>query len=150
MGFFDGKEKNEEEQANTEAESNVKEFKPGKIGFAIWDVGGTAYRMKLRTGAIKELESRYKTSLMKLIDTGETMPPLSVMLDIIHAAMQDYNHGIKMKDVEALFDKYVDEGGSQTDFFVGPYMDVFTVSGFFSKSLTEDMQETLEKAKEKM
>ena len=150
MNFFDNKEKTEAEQQSTENTDKVQEFKPSTKGFAIWDVGGTGYKMKLRTGGIKELENRYKTNLMKLIDTGDSMPPLSVMLDVVHVAMQEWNHGVKIKDVEALFDKYVDEGGSQTDFFVGPYMDVFTASGFFSKSLTEDMKETLEKAKESM
>ena len=48
----------------------------------------------------------------------------------------------------AMFDQYVREGGSQLNFYTEVYMQIFQVSGFFSVSLTNQMQGALEEAKE--
>ena len=78
------------------------------------------------------------------------MPPLTVMLDVAHVAMKPWNHGVKMKDVEALFDRYMENGGSQLEFFAGVYMEIFMVSGFFSQTMAKDLSETMGKAREEM
>lgn len=125
--------------------------KKGRKMFAIWEVAGEVYRLKLTTTEIVELESRYKTNLMNIMGTGQGgMPALSVMLDVTHAAMKKMHHGIGKKNVQELFSKYIDEGGSQLEFYTSVYMDIFAVSGFFSASLTDQMQESLEDAKEIM
>lgn len=149
MELFGKKDKTMEayEEA-TEMETNVvpmEEQKKKKTPFAIWTVGGNEYKLKLKTAAIKQLETKYKTNLMNIMGTGEGgMPALTVMLDIAHAAMKDWNHGIKAEDVADLFDQYLEEGGSQLQFYTSVYMNIFAVSGFFSASLTEQMQSTLE------
>ena len=76
------------------------------------------------------------------------MPALKIMLTITHYAMKDYNANIKFKDVQNLFDKYVDEGGSQLEFFTKVIMDIYKVSGFFTESQTEMMEEKQEEMKE--
>lgn len=166
MGFFDknntapsavdaaNTEEFVEDQAEAvEEEEKVVEMPKKKVRkpFAFWEVGGKAYKMKLKTPAITELESRYKTNLMNIMGSGQGgMPALSVMLDVAHTAMKDWEHGITKSGVQALFDKYIDEGGSQLEFYTTVYMDIFSVSGFFSASLTDQMQESLEEAKEIM
>jgi len=166
MGFFDkdktpsavdaamAEEKTEMQQdMETEEEGKVVEMpkKKGRKPFALWEVGGEAYRLKLRTPDIVELEQRYKTNLMNIMGTGQGgMPALSVMLDVTQAAMKKMHHGITKNMVQELFSKYIDEGGSQLEFYTSVYMDIFAVSGFFSASLTDQMQESLEEAKEIM
>lgn len=141
---------NIEEAAEKKEETAAEKKK--SIGFAVWNVGGTGYKLKFNTGGIKELESRYKTNVLNLMrpKDDESIPPLTVMLDVTHVAMKPWNHGIKMKDVEALFDRYMEDGGSQMEFYAGEYMDIFMVSGFFSRSLAEDISGTMEKAREEM
>ena len=79
--------------------------------------------------------------------TGEGgMPALTVMLDIAQNAMKDWQHGVNKSMVADLFDKYLAEGGSQLQFYTSVYMNIFAVSGFFSTTLTEQMQSTLEDA----
>lgn len=139
-----------EEAAEKKEETTAEKKK--SIGFAVWNVGGAGYKLKLKTGGVKELESRYKTNVLNLMrpKDDESIPPLSVMLDVTHVAMKPWNHGIKMADVEALFDRYMEDGGSQMEFYAGEYMDIFMVSGFFSRSLAEDISGTMEKAREEM
>lgn len=108
--------------------------------FALWSVGGYAYRLKLKTQAINELERKYKTNLLSLLGSEAGLPALNVMLDIAHAAMVPWHNGIRHGAVEAMFDMYVDEGGSQLQFYKDVYLEIFKASGFFSKEMLEDMK----------
>lgn len=142
----------EEAQQAQEAQEMTEEVQEAekpkkKAPWAIWAVGGREYRLKLTTPKIMELEKKYKTNLMNIMGTGDGgMPALTVMLDVAHAAMEKFEHGVKLQDVIKLFDKYEDEGGSQLEFYTKVYMNIFAVSGFFSTSLTEQMQDSLEEA----
>jgi len=84
---------------------------------------------------------------MNILGNGN-MPALKIMLTITHYAMKDYNANIKFKDVQEMFDRYVDDGGSQLEFFTKVIMDIYKVSGFFTEAQTEMMEENLEKAEE--
>ena len=108
--------------------------------FEIWEVNGEEYKLKLKTSSIIALEEKFDTSLMNLLAMGESIPPLNVMLLVTHYAIKDYNHSIKLNDVYDLFDKYCEEGGSQLDFYQKIYMGIFQVSGFFTPSMTVEMQ----------
>lgn len=116
--------------------------------FAIWEVDGEEYKLKLKTSTICSLEEKLNISLMDVLGTVNTMPPLSIMLTITHGAMKEWNNGIKRADVDILFDKYVEEGGSQLDFFANVFMDIYKVSGFFTQAAAEKMEAQQEKAKE--
>lgn len=145
MGFFDEEDSTEE----VEGKINNEEKNERKRPYAIWTVAGREFKLKLTTAVITELEKKYKTNLLNVLGSGQGgMPALTVMLDITHGAMKKFEHGIKRDDVTSIFDKYTEEGGSQLNFYTEVYMDIFAVSGFFSDSLTEKMEETLEEAKE--
>lgn len=141
-------EKEEQQAVETQGEAPEEET-PKRKPFALWEVGGRTYKLKLRTPAIVELEQKYKTNLMNIMGSGQGgMPALSVMLDVAHAAMKDWQHGITKTEVQNLFAKYVEEGGSQLSFYMTVYMEIFTVSGFFSVNLSNQMSGALQEAKE--
>ena len=54
------------EAAGEAEESKVVEM-PKRKPFALWEVGGQSYKLKLKTSAIVELESKYKTNLMNIM-----------------------------------------------------------------------------------
>lgn len=164
MGFFDknkdaandaaaveaaNMEESQGMQAEETQEKAPEEAAPKRKPFALWGVGGKSYKLKLRTPAIVELEQKYKTNLMNIMGSGQGgMPALSVMLDVAHAAMKDWQHGITKNEVQNLFEKYIAEGGSQLSFYMTVYMEIFTVSGFFSVNLSNQMSGALQEAKE--
>lgn len=162
MGFFDkdknavsmveaanAGEKAEEQQETGAAEENKVIEMPKRKPFALWEVRGKSYKLKLKTTAIVELENKYKTNLMNIMGAGQGgMPALSVMLDVTHAAMKDWQHGITKSEVQNLFEQYVDEGGSQLAFYMSVYMEIFAVSGFFSANLSNQMTDAMTEAKE--
>ena len=67
--------------------------------FEIWEVGEEEYKLKLKTSAIVKLEEKYQTGLMNLIQIGENLPPLKIMLQVTHEAMKDWHHGIKLEKI---------------------------------------------------
>ena len=124
-----------------------------KQPFALWKVGDTEYKLKLTTQEIIRLESLFNANLLSVISSNtenNEMPPLKVMLLITHGAIKKYNHGIKEKDVIALFDKYEEEGGSQLSFMTDVFLPIFQVSGFFSQAQADTMNKNIEEAKEQM
>ena len=141
MGLFDKDKENTTEVENTEEMSNVT---PMRIPFATWTVGDTDYRLRLDVSAIEELEMKFKTNLLNLLGDNGNMPAIKVMLDVVHKAAQKYQHNLKRDDVAKLYQKWIDEGHSQIEFYLQVFMGVYKASGFFSKS----MNETIGKAQE--
>ena len=115
--------------------------------FAIWEVNGTEYKLKLKTATVGQLEEKLGRSLIAVFGT-DGMPPLSVMLTIVHGAMKDWNANIKRSDVDELFDRYLEEGGSQLEFFATIFMDIYKVSGFFTTKQIQEMEMNQEKIQE--
>lgn len=74
MGFFDKKdaameaaaveaaniEEKQERQEEEAQDEAPEEATPKRKPFALWEVGGKTYKLKLRTPAIVELEQKYK------------------------------------------------------------------------------------------
>ena len=87
---------------------------------------------------IEKLENKYKCNIMHLVDD---MPALSVMLTIIQAAMLPWEHGVKYDDILNLFDKYVEEGGSQIDLYKNVVIPTLAVSGFFAPKMAAEILE---------
>ena len=120
-----------------------------RLPYATWNVDGVEYKLKLATSETTKLEEKFKTNLMTII-SGDNLPALKIMLTVAHSALLKYHHGIKYDDVEEMFDKYLEEGGSQTAFFTDVFMPIYNASGFFSGSMEAKMTKGLEAAKEQL
>lgn len=118
-----------------------------KKPYAIWEVNETEYKLKLKTATIAQLEEKLGRSLVAVFGT-DGMPPLSIMLTIVHGAMKDWNSNLKRKDVDDLFDQYLDEGGSQLEFYATTFMDIYKVSGFFTTKQIQEMEMNQEEIQE--
>jgi hypothetical protein len=125
----------EEEQPAVETEA-TEEVAEKKAAFSYWTVGGKDYKLKLTTEQVMRLETKYGKNPITLI-MSDDMPPLSVMLTFAQAALTPWHHGIKYEDVRKLYDRYLDEGGSMTDFYNKILGRCFAISGFFSRDQKE-------------
>ena len=106
--------------------------------FAYWEVGGNKDRLKRKTAGIQGIENKYKKTLMMFLDT---MPPLSLMLEIVHTAMQPWHKGVTIKHVQALYDKYTDDGGDHISFWKDIFIEVYKASGFFTQEMLQNLAE---------
>lgn len=137
----------DDETKASDIKDAVKPKKEKKAPFAYWTVGGKEYKLKLTTAVICQLEDKFKSNLLNLLDG---VPPLAIMLTITQGAMKTWEHGIKYVDVQELFDKYCEEGGTQLTFMTDVLMEIYKVSGFFSEEQQAAMNEKMEEAKEMM
>ncbi|MCA5011017.1 hypothetical protein HP393_21455, partial [Clostridioides difficile] len=93
---------------------------------------------------------KFKCNLLNILSNSGGVPPLAVMLSITQGAMKTWKHGIKYTDVQAMFDKYCEEGGTQLSFMADVLMPIYSVSGFFSEDQQTEMDRKLEEVKEVM
>lgn len=100
--------------------------------FTTFTVKDKDYKLKLTARACVELEKKLGTNplniLSKMAETEE-VPSFEVLLNILHAAMEHFNHGISMNEVYDIYDDFVDEGKTMID-LVPIILDIFKTSGF--------------------
>lgn len=133
----------------TTSEDTVAD-KNKRTPFAYWNVGGREHKLKLTTAVICQLEDKFKCNLLNILSNSGGVPPLAVMLSITQGAMKTWEHGIKYTDVQNMFDKYCEEGGTQLSFMADVLMPIYSVSGFFSEDQQTEMDRKLEEVKEVM
>lgn len=110
--------------------------------FHYWEVSDRTYKLKLTTSTIEKLENKYRTNILNLVSGGD-IPPLSVMLTIIQAAIAPWEHGVSYADVKKLYDTWSESGGNQMDLFTNVLMPTLAVSGFFTQKQADSMMESL-------
>ena len=74
----------------------------------------------------------------------DDIPPLSVMLTIIQAAMEPWNHGMSYMKVQNVYDIWADEeGGNQSDLYTKVVLPTLAVSGFFTAEQAETLMQEI-------
>ena len=97
----------EKDEMKEEKVVNLDEEKKKRKPFWYWTVKCRDYRLKLKASTIGKLENKYRQNIMNLV---EDMPSLSVMLTIIQAAMEPWEHGIDYPDIQKIYDSWTEEG----------------------------------------
>ncbi len=133
-----------DEEIMVQKEEKVVEFEEKKTRRPChyWTVDGHDYKLKLTTRTIEQVERKYGRNILTLV-SDDGVPPLSVMLTIIQAAMTKWEHGISYHKIQDLFDKWVEDGGNQVTFLSEIVMPTLAVSGFFTEKQGESMQEEM-------
>ena len=134
----------DELQAEEPQEMIPKKAAAKRQPYAVWEICGVEYKLKLTAADIVKLEQRYRRNLLLYL-TDDGIPAIADMLTVVQAAMRLYHHGMTFLAVQGLYDTYIEEGGDQTSFMADVLMPLLEVSGFFTQSqaeqLTQGMQE---------
>lgn len=91
-------------------------------------VGTETYKLRLNTRAIIVLEKQLGCNPISIFGDGDTIPTISTMVSILHASLQQYQHNITMDAAYDIFDRYLADGHSMTD-FLPVIIEIFRVSG---------------------
>ena len=109
--------------------------------YTTWTVNEEDYKLRLSARQVCDIEEKLGVNLLKIFlpKPGEefNLPPLKVMLIIVHGALQKFHHGLKLDDVYNLFDDYVSDGYGQTELMTDIILPLFEVSGFLPKEKQE-------------
>lgn len=109
----------------------------------LWKVGNEEYKLRLNVSGSLALERRLNgrnpMDMLMQIQQGK-LPSLTAVLAVIHAAMQKFHHGITMHDMQKIYERYVEFGGTFTD-LIPVVMEVFEDAGFFKSEPTAEETE---------
>lgn len=99
------------------------------MNFINFEVGNTTYKLRLNTRGIVLLEKQLGCNPINIFGASyDTVPTITVMVTILHASLQQYNHGITLNDAYDIFDEYLAAGNATTD-FIPVIMDIYKASG---------------------
>lgn len=90
--------------------------------------GGKQYRLRLNTRNIVALEKQLGCNPLTIFGNGEVVPTVSAMVNVLFYSLQQYNHGIGLNEAYDIFDTYLADGNSMTD-FIQVILEVYKVSG---------------------
>lgn len=93
-----------------------------------FEAGNKSYKLRLNTRNIVALEKQLGCNPLSIFGDGETLPPVSTMITILHSALQQLNHGISLNDAMDIFDDYLEDGNEMAS-FIAVIIDIFKASG---------------------
>ena len=98
-----------------------------------FSAGGKEYKLRLNTRNIVSLEKALGMNPLAIFGNGETMPTITTLVTILHASLQQYQHNITLDDAYDIFDNYLADGNTMTD-FIPVLLDLYRVSGLSRKT----------------
>lgn len=98
--------------------------------------GNKDYKLRLDTRGIVALEKKIGCNPLAIFGKGDTIPTVSTMVAILHASLQSYQHSISMDDAYNIFDEYLADGNTTTD-FINEIIEIYKASGIINDKLVE-------------
>lgn len=99
-------------------------------------VGDKEYKLKLNTKNIISLEKQLGCNPLSIFGKGDTIPTVSVMVNILSASLQQYQHNITVNDAYDIFDRWLEDGNSITD-FIPVILEIYKVSGLIGNEVDD-------------
>lgn len=96
--------------------------------FVDFTAGNKNYKLRLNTRNLIVLEKQLGSNPLSIFGEGETIPTITQMVNILYCSLQQYNHGITLNDAYDIFDEWLADGNSATD-FIHIILEIFKVSG---------------------
>ena len=107
------------------------------MNYINFEAGNQNYKLRLNTRNIVLLEKQLGCNPLNIFGNGETVPTITVMVTVLHAALQQYNHGINLNDAYDIFDSYLADGHASTD-FIPVIIDIYKASGIIPDDKREE------------
>ena len=98
------------------------------MNYVDFTAGNKDYKLRLSTRAVVALEKQIGMNPLSIFGNGDTIPTITVMVNVLHAALQQLNHGITLNDAYDIFDDYLADGHAMTD-FLPVIIELYKVSG---------------------
>lgn len=97
-------------------------------------IGKKELKLRLDARSCVALEKKLgKSPLAIFMDSQDgDLPKLEDLISVLHASLQKYNKGYTEEKTYDLYDSFVEDGKTFTE-FIPIVMDIFKVSGFFKE-----------------
>lgn len=93
-----------------------------------FEAGNKTYKLRLNTRGVIALEKQLGCNPLAIFGTGDTIPTVTTMVQILHASAQQLNANVSLNDAYDIFDAYLAEGHTMTD-FIPVILDIYKTSG---------------------
>lgn len=94
--------------------------------------GTNEYKLRLSIRATVALEKQLGVNPLMIFEDGEKIPTISTMVSILHASLQQYNHGISLDKAYDIFEVWLNDGNTVVD-FLPVIIDIYKVSGIIKQ-----------------
>jgi hypothetical protein len=93
-----------------------------------FEVDNNTYKLRLSTRQVVSLERQLGCNPLSIFGNGDRIPTVTEMVAILHNSLTQLNHNITITDAYDIFDKYLADGHTPTDFLT-VIIEVYKVSG---------------------
>lgn len=100
-----------------------------------FSAGNKDYKLRLNTRNVVALEKAVGCNPLAIFGNGETLPTITTMVNVLHASLQHFHHGISLNDSYEIFDEYLVDH-SITD-FIKVIIDIYKTSGLIPEGFNE-------------
>ena len=94
--------------------------------------GNSVYKLRLNTRASVALEKAIGCNPLAIFGDGNTIPTVSTMVHVLHAALQPLEHNITLEKAFDIFDSYIEDGNTPLD-FIKVIIELYKVSGIMKE-----------------
>jgi len=101
-----------------------------------FEAGNKTYKLRLNTRNTVALEKQLGCNPLGIFGDGSALPTISQMVNVLYASLQQFNHGISLNDAYDIFDAYLEDGNSATD-FITVILEIYKVSGIIKEDSGE-------------
>lgn len=112
--------------------------------FVDFNAGNNSYRLRLNTRNTVMLEKTIGRNPLGIFteNGAERIPTITECVTVLYASLQQYHHGITLNDAYDIFDEYLADGNTYTD-FIPMILEIYKVSGILkiNKDTEEDNSE---------
>ena len=99
--------------------------------------GNKEYKLRLSTRNVVMLEKQLGCNPLAIFGNGDTLPTVTEMVNVLYTSLIQYNHGITLNDAYDIFDAYLADGNSVTD-FITVILNIYKVSGLIKTDEVEE------------
>lgn len=101
-----------------------------------FEAGNKQYKLRLNIRSTVALEKQLGMNPLMIFEDGDKIPTITVMVGILHASLQQYQHSISLADAYNIFESWINDGNSVID-FLPVIIDIYKVSGIIKEDETE-------------
>lgn len=96
-----------------------------------FNAGNKEYKLRLNVRNTVALEKQLGCNPLAIFGDGTTIPTVTTMVNILHASLQTYHHGLTMMDAYDIFEAYLEEHTVMD--FVAVIVEIYKTSGIIPK-----------------
>lgn len=98
------------------------------MNYVDFSAGNKEYKLRLNTRNVVALEKALGCNPVAVFGDGDSIPSVTTMVTILHASLQQLNHGITLDKAYDIFDDWIADGNNMVE-FVKTILEIYKASG---------------------